>query len=133
MDALVGRAGELAAAIAMVDRVVGGTGGLLLIDGEAGIGKTSLLEVVSAEGEARGLTVLRASATALDRIRPFGPLFDALSTRPGRPAALALEEAIAEVEALRAAPPDDRLSPLQTAPEQRGSLVEAILNAFEQM
>ncbi len=50
----VGRDSELEAARATVDRAVRGKGGLLLFVGEAGIGKTAVLESAAAIGAERG-------------------------------------------------------------------------------
>jgi predicted ATPase len=59
---LVGRDSELAALSALLDAARDGRSGALLLRGEAGIGKTALLEhAAAAAGDFR---VLRAAATA---------------------------------------------------------------------
>jgi DNA-binding CsgD family transcriptional regulator len=59
-----------------LDRLVGdvcaGRGRLVLIEGPPGIGKTRLLETARAEARRRGMTVLAARASELDREFPFG-------------------------------------------------------------
>ena len=59
---LVGRAAELATARGLVDAVTAGRGGALLVAGEAGIGKTRLLdEVAGRAARARAAGAVRAS------------------------------------------------------------------------
>ena len=54
----VGRAGELAALTADLDAAVGGHGGVALVAGEPGIGKTRLVEELAARASVRGAVVL---------------------------------------------------------------------------
>ena len=54
----VGRAGELAALTADLDAAVGGHGGVVLVAGEPGIGKTRLAEELAARAIVRGAVVL---------------------------------------------------------------------------
>lgn len=72
---LVGRNNELERGRATIERGLAGPGCVLVIEGEAGIGKTSLLDAVI--GGAPGL-VLRGSARELEQERPFGLLLEAL-------------------------------------------------------
>ena len=60
--ALVGRQAELATVRRMVDAVPRGDGAMLLITGEAGIGKTRLVLELAARGAEVGLPVLRGRA-----------------------------------------------------------------------
>jgi hypothetical protein len=69
---LLEREAELAV---LSDRIAAATlreGGLVLIEGEAGIGKTALLRATRAQAAGRGFTVLSATASELDRDFPFG-------------------------------------------------------------
>lgn len=50
----------------------------ILVEGEAGIGKTSLLEALAGEARAVGYDVVAARAEEMERTRPFGPLIDAI-------------------------------------------------------
>jgi DNA-binding CsgD family transcriptional regulator len=59
---LVGRSAELATARGLVDGAAAGRGGALLVAGEAGIGKTRLLDEVAARAAERGLPVLSGRA-----------------------------------------------------------------------
>ena len=54
----VGRTGELAALTTDLDAAVGGRGGVVLLAGEPGIGKTRLAEELAARAMARGAVVL---------------------------------------------------------------------------
>ncbi len=59
---LVGRGAELATARGLVDAVAAGRGGALLVAGEAGIGKTRVLDEVAERAAGRGLPVLSGRA-----------------------------------------------------------------------
>jgi DNA-binding CsgD family transcriptional regulator/tetratricopeptide (TPR) repeat protein len=75
----VGRDAELAAAHAVVDRAVDGEAGLLLVGGEAGIGKTRLVEEVAAYARRRGMRVLSGRCVQLGpEGLPFAPIAEAL-------------------------------------------------------
>ena len=65
-------------AVAAAER---GDGALAVVEGEAGIGKTSLLDAVCAEARERGFSVLRARGGELERDFGFGlvrQLFEAV-------------------------------------------------------
>ncbi len=70
--ALVERDRELAAIAGTLDSPTQGSGGVLLIEGEAGIGKTRLLAEARAAAESRGMRRLRARAAELERPFAFG-------------------------------------------------------------
>jgi DNA-binding NarL/FixJ family response regulator len=72
---LVGRARELELLDALVE---GGEAGVVWISGEAGIGKTTLLEAASEEGARRGRRVLSGRAAEFEQDVPFGVFVDAL-------------------------------------------------------
>jgi DNA-binding SARP family transcriptional activator len=78
--ALVGRDAELASLDAIVQRAGPGPAEIVVIEGEAGIGKTALLRAWSAHRVASGDdTVLLASCGELDRSMPLDALISALS------------------------------------------------------
>jgi DNA-binding NarL/FixJ family response regulator/tetratricopeptide (TPR) repeat protein len=72
---LVGRTGELA----RIQEAVAGGSGLVLIDGEPGVGKTRLLEHLAERAHEAGRTVLAGSATEFERLVPFGMYVDAFT------------------------------------------------------
>jgi DNA-binding CsgD family transcriptional regulator len=79
---LIGRRDESAAIQAALAAVGQGTGHLLLFVGEAGIGKTRLIDEALALAVAAGMTTLRARAEELDARRPFGAIAACLGITP---------------------------------------------------
>jgi DNA-binding SARP family transcriptional activator len=77
--ALLGRTGEWSAIEAFLD---GTAGGLLLLAGEPGIGKTRLLEEAQQHVEARGGTAIAGRGFEAERGRPYGVWADALRGAP---------------------------------------------------
>ena len=76
---LVGRDEELACLDAVAARARGGSVQVVVVDGEAGIGKTALLRAWSGRRAAAGDTVLMASCGQLDRAMPLDALLAALT------------------------------------------------------
>ncbi len=70
---LVGREREQAILTAQLDRMLAGQGSVVLIGGEAGIGKTTLVEDLSIQAEERGCLVLWGHAYDLSVTPPYGP------------------------------------------------------------
>jgi ATP/maltotriose-dependent transcriptional regulator MalT len=82
-DRFLSELGEsLAAAVA-------GAGSVVLVCGEAGIGKTTLLDAFEAHAAERGVRSLRGSCDALHTPRPLGPLLDIARAAGGRLCSLA--------------------------------------------
>jgi DNA-binding SARP family transcriptional activator/tetratricopeptide (TPR) repeat protein len=84
---LVDREGELAELRTALAEVLAGQGRTAVIEGPAGIGKTSLMAVVRDEARAAGATVLGARGSQLEREFGFGAvrqLFDPVLTDPDR-------------------------------------------------
>ena len=107
---LVGRDAERQAVDAVVAGARLGQSGVLVLTGEAGIGKTSLLEY--AASVATGATLLRATGSEAERDVPFGGLAQLL-----RPTAADLDrlpapqaEALGVALALRSGPVADRFA-----------------------
>jgi DNA-binding SARP family transcriptional activator len=76
---LVGRDGELAYLETVAARARGGSAEVVVVDGEAGIGKTTLLRAWADRRGTSGDTVLRASCGPLDRSLPLDALLTALA------------------------------------------------------
>ncbi len=72
VPALVERGREVASLAAALDAAMAGSGRVLLIEGEAGIGKTRLLSEARAAAESRGMRCLQARAAELERPFAFG-------------------------------------------------------------
>ncbi|GAA4802146.1 AAA family ATPase [Actinomycetospora chlora] len=79
--------GALEAALAGAEA---GTGGLVLVSGEAGIGKTTLVRAFAAAAADRARVLLGACDDLLTP-RALGPLHDVVAAAPGGPLAAALE------------------------------------------
>src|SRR5512132_2576245 len=109
---LVGRARERARVERLLADARDGRSGVLLLVGDAGIGKTALLEHARAEAEAAGMLVLRARGMQSESDIPFAglgellaPLLDRRDSVPATQAA-ALRGALA----LGGAAPHDRFA-----------------------
>lgn len=66
------RSGELAQLAAALDAAVAGDGSTVVVEGAAGIGKTSLLTAVREQARAAGARTLSARASELESRFPFG-------------------------------------------------------------
>ncbi len=70
----VGRTREREALCDLVAGVAGRRSAAVVVEGEAGIGKTRLLDEVLGRSSSAGLTIMRWAAQELDRSRPFGAI-----------------------------------------------------------
>src|SRR6185503_6395325 len=83
---LVGRAGELASLLASVDRALAGRGSAVLVAGDAGVGKTRLLDELAARAADRGVRVLVGHCVDLGDVGlPYLPFVDLLRPIAGEP------------------------------------------------
>ncbi len=123
---LVGRRAELTAVLALVDAAARGQGGALLVTGEAGVGKSRLVDEIRARAAETGMTVLvgrsvegggayRPVTEALARLVRRDPLLEAAALRPYRAALRRL---------LPGGPADD---PLPRSPDPTVILGEGVL------
>jgi len=71
---ICGREAEIQALGEALDRVASGGPAIVLVEGEAGIGKTRLLAQVLQDARGRGMLVAAGRAEELERTRPFGVL-----------------------------------------------------------
>ena len=81
-EGLVGREAELALAAAAVRELGAGRASVLAVEGEAGIGKTRLVQSIVDDARSRGATVFSGQAHPFERTRPFGVLAGALDLSP---------------------------------------------------
>jgi DNA-binding CsgD family transcriptional regulator len=99
MPRLHGRRGELEQLEAWLGRAAAGALQVVIVEGEAGIGKSTLLEAALARASERGFRVLAGYSDELERARPFGPMLEALGRLAGPElAALLAEEERGQVE-----------------------------------
>jgi DNA-binding CsgD family transcriptional regulator len=75
---LIGRTDDLATLHLLVDRAGKGQGGVALLSGEAGIGKSRLVAEVKAEALAHDFWLLQGSCFPTDHAIPYAPLLDLL-------------------------------------------------------
>jgi DNA-binding NarL/FixJ family response regulator len=78
VPALQGRGAELDALMDCVEGAAAGSARVVLIVGEAGVGKTRLLQTVLEAAHGRGFGVFVGGADEVERARPFGPVVEAL-------------------------------------------------------
>jgi DNA-binding CsgD family transcriptional regulator/tetratricopeptide (TPR) repeat protein len=70
---------------AVAEAVAGGQGRIVVLEGEAGIGKSRLIAEVSVAARDAGMVVAAGAADSLALGRPFGALIDALELATGSP------------------------------------------------
>jgi DNA-binding SARP family transcriptional activator/tetratricopeptide (TPR) repeat protein len=85
---LIGRRAEYGALMTIVSRAIDGRGGASLVIGEAGAGKSRLLEEIGGVAERHGMRVLRARATSAEGALPFQLWIDAIAPAAADAAAL---------------------------------------------
>ena len=83
---IVGRVSELAALRSMVSELEEGCSHLVLLSGEAGIGKSRLVAELANDARSRGFQVLQGNCYGRDRTSPYAPVLDLirsfLATQP---------------------------------------------------
>jgi DNA-binding CsgD family transcriptional regulator len=100
---LVGRERELERLFDALNRSINGAGKLVLLGGEAGIGKTALVRVLMNRAQRRGALVLSGGSYDLTTTPPYGPWLDLIRSYPDDaqlprlPEFLTKREAVAEL------------------------------------
>jgi DNA-binding CsgD family transcriptional regulator len=99
--AIVGRVDEVARLRELARRAAGGRGTVALLEGEPGVGKTTLLSVVAADARRLGARVVRSSGTQHERPLPLAAIASWLNAElaidaAGTGAEFALTEAVLE-------------------------------------
>ena len=74
----MGREAEVGLAAAAVRQLSEGRASVLAIEGEAGIGKTRLVQGIAEDARSRGMAVFCGQAHPFERTRPFGVVAAAL-------------------------------------------------------
>ncbi|HET8853383.1 MAG TPA: AAA family ATPase [Ktedonobacteraceae bacterium] len=75
---LIGRSDDLALCRSLLTQTGSGKGALVLISGEAGVGKSRLVTEVKTEALARGFWLVQGSCFPTDHAIPYAPLLDLL-------------------------------------------------------
>ena len=73
---LIGREAELGRLDALLGESLGGRGHTVFLSGEAGVGKTALLQDFGRKARALGARVISGECTEIDARRPFGPFME---------------------------------------------------------
>jgi len=92
----VGREVERAELRRLLDRAVRGQGGLVMIGGEPGVGKTRLTEELAAEAHQRGLLSLTGHCYEMEGAPPYVPFVEILEVATRLVPAVALREALGD-------------------------------------
>ena len=82
---LVGRSAEIAFAAAAARELGDGRASALIVEGEAGIGKTHLVQALADEARSRNVAVWYGRAHPFERTRPFGVVASSLDLRRRSP------------------------------------------------
>jgi DNA-binding CsgD family transcriptional regulator len=92
VPAPVGREAEVDRLTTLVGQAASGRGAAVVLDGEAGIGKTTLLDTVTAECDRLGVRVFRGGAAVIEQRLPFAVVDGCLGITAGpHPAAVAAD------------------------------------------
>jgi predicted ATPase len=133
---LIGRTAELETLRGLVDRAAAGQGQVVLIAGEAGIGKSRLAAAAAAHAAQTGFELLVGESAEVDRNRPYAPILDLFRSRfaRSRPAPAELDPVDRELGRLLPGllPPgtDPGPSPLLDPEARRQRIVTALLHFF---
>ncbi len=77
---LIGRQVEVARLHTLIREARQGHGQLVLLSGEAGIGKSRLAAEIKTQAQAHGFLVLQGNCFPTDRSAPYAPLLDMLGS-----------------------------------------------------
>jgi predicted ATPase len=127
---ICGREAEIQALGLALDRVASGGPAVVLVEGEAGIGKTRLLAEALEDAAERGMQVAAGRAEELERTRPFGVLAAALGCARSSP-----DPRRAAIAALLAGPEAGQLGPITVTsdPGLRFRVVDALTDLVEEL
>ena len=127
---ICGREAEIQALGEALDRVAAGGPAIVLVEGEAGIGKTRLLAKALEDAAGRGMRVAAGRAEELERTRPFGVLAATLGCARSSP-----DPRRAAIAALLADPGAGELGPITVTsdPGLRFRVVDALTDLVEEL
>ncbi len=127
---ICGREAEIEALGEALGRVAAGGPAIVLVEGEAGIGKTRLLAQVLEDARGRGMQVAAGRAEELERTRPFGLLAAAMGC-----ARSAADPRRAAIAGLLAAPAAGDVRPITVTsdPGLRFRVVDALTDLVEEL
>jgi len=128
---LAGRDGEIGSLRAAWGRAVSGQPGLVMIVGEAGIGKTALAEFIAAEAAADGGTVLRTRCYETERSLFLQPIVEAITPVVAATPAGVLRDLLGEHATAAASLLPEAAAILGPPPPWRGSVEIERRRAFE--
>ena len=109
-----GRQTERATLIDALDNARQGRGGVIAIEGDAGMGKSRLLAEIVKSAEWRKMSVVQGTAEAFTAVSPFSPLTDSLSAAITGPRVAQLETILADDTLATAAILHEEWQPLAT-------------------
>ncbi|MCG7216727.1 AAA family ATPase [Paenibacillus mucilaginosus] len=72
-QSMIGRSGEKAELLGRLDALLAGVGGTILISGEAGMGKSRLIQYVYEQAKERRIRLLAGSGDSIERRTPYFP------------------------------------------------------------
>jgi predicted ATPase/DNA-binding CsgD family transcriptional regulator len=132
---LVGRASQLATLQLLVEQAKRGEGHLVLISGEAGIGKSRLVAEVFTSATSQEFLLLQGNCFPTDLTYPYAPLLDLLrsllASHPATPLAAELERLARDLfPLLPELVPDQAMPLLPLEPEQEKRRLFAVLANF---
>lgn len=126
---LVGREDELAFLGSALEHAAGGSGTVVLLDGEAGIGKSRLLHEAVHAPRQGAFQVLHGVAGEMERTRPFGVIAEAFGVHAGAddPARADIARLLVDTE-IQVTP-----GRMAETPDLRYSVVEALVELGESL
>ena len=77
----IGREEPLQALLERLDKAIVGTGAVVLIGGDAGVGKSRLIRDLKHEAASRPVRVIEGRCTSTESSVPYAPLMNALRFR----------------------------------------------------
>ena len=127
---LLGREGETAVIAAALDDALAGRSAILVIEGEAGIGKSRLLGAAFEDARRRAFHVAAGRAEELEQSRPFGLMASALGCDSS-----ASDVRRAEITAMLAAPHHGEREPITVSsdPGLQFRVVDAMVDLVEEL